>query len=118
MTLVDDEGVEYHLLCIPDLVQAKKTQRSKDWPVIELLVTIHYRQHASEATDEQVDFWLHEARTPELLAGPVTGFPARIRCRPHGGPAASARPATAAIWPRLPPTSPITSSRRCRCGSG
>ncbi len=28
-TLVDDEGIEYHLLCIPDLVQAKKTQRSK-----------------------------------------------------------------------------------------
>ena len=32
--------------------------------------------------------------------------------------AASARPATAATWPRQPPTSPITSSRRCPCGSG
>jgi hypothetical protein len=74
-TLVDGEGVEYHLLCIPDLVQAKKTQRSKDWPVIELLVTIHYRQHASEATDEQVDFWLHEARTPELLVELCRRFP-------------------------------------------
>ena len=42
-TFVDGDGVEYHLLCIPDLVQAKKTQRSKDWPVIELLITIHYR---------------------------------------------------------------------------
>ena len=74
-TLVDDEGVEYHLLCIPDLAQAKKTQRSKDWPVIELLVTIHYRQHASEATDERVDFWLHEARTPELLVELCRRFP-------------------------------------------
>lgn len=52
-TFVDGDGVEYHLLCIPDLVKAKKAQRSKDWPVIELLVTIHYRQHASEARDEK-----------------------------------------------------------------
>jgi len=76
-TLVDDDGVEYHLLCIPDLVQAKKTQRSKDWPVIELLVTIHHRQHASEATDDRVDFWLHEARTPELLVELCRQFPAQ-----------------------------------------
>lgn len=74
-TLVDDQGVEDHLLCIPDLVQAKKTQRSKDWPVIELLVMIHDRQHASEATDERVDFWLHEARTPELLVELCRRFP-------------------------------------------
>ena len=26
-TLVDDEDIEYHLLCIPDLVHAKKTQK-------------------------------------------------------------------------------------------
>ena len=32
--------------------------------------------------------------------------------------AASARPATAATWPRPPPTSQITSSRRCPFGSG
>jgi len=74
-TLVDDDGVEYHLLCIPDLVQAKKTQRSKDWPMIELLVTIHYREHASDATDDRVDFWLREARTPELLVELCQRFP-------------------------------------------
>ncbi len=32
--------------------------------------------------------------------------------------AASARPATAATWPRRPPTSSIPSSHRCPCGSG
>jgi hypothetical protein len=74
-TFVDGDGVEYHLLCIPDLVQAKKTQRSKDWPVIELLVTIHYREHAAVATDERVDFWLREARTPELLVELCRQFP-------------------------------------------
>ena len=74
-TLVDDDGVEYHLLCIPDLVQAKKTQRSRDWPVIELLVTIHYRQNAGETAGAHVDFWLREARTPELLAELCQRFP-------------------------------------------
>jgi hypothetical protein len=83
-TLVDDDGVEYHLLCIPDLVQAKKTQRSKDWPVIELLVTIHYREHASDATDDRVDFWLREARTPELLVELCQRFPTQAaELAPH-----------------------------------
>lgn len=31
----DPSGTEFHLLSVPDLVSAKKTQRSKDWPVIE-----------------------------------------------------------------------------------
>jgi hypothetical protein len=74
-TLLDDDGIEYHLLCMPDLVHAKKTQRSKDWPVIELLVTIHYRQNAGETTDGHVDFWLREARTPELLVELCQRFP-------------------------------------------
>lgn len=74
-TFVDGDGLEYHLLCIPDLVYAKKTQRSRDWPVIELLVTIHYREHANAATDDRVDFWLREARTPELLVELCRRFP-------------------------------------------
>jgi hypothetical protein len=39
-------------------VRAKKTQRSKDWPVIELLVTIHNREHGALPTDAHIDFWL------------------------------------------------------------
>ena len=74
-TFVDGDGLEYHLLCIPDLVHAKKTQRSRDWPVIELLVTIHYREHANAATDDRIDFWLREARTPELLVELCRRFP-------------------------------------------
>ncbi|MFM7290155.1 MAG: hypothetical protein ACKO6B_02850 [Planctomycetia bacterium] len=76
-TFVDGDDVEYHLLCIPDLVQAKKTQRSRDWPVIELLVTIHYREHGDAATDDRVAFWLREARTPELLVEICRRFPAQ-----------------------------------------
>lgn len=85
-TFVDVDGVEYHLLCIPDLVQAKKTQRSRDWPVIELLVTIHHREHANTAPDDCIDFWLREARTPELLVELCRRFPKRAAeltaCRP------------------------------------
>jgi len=76
VTLADDAGNEYHLLSIPDLVHAKKTQRAKDWPVIELLVTIHYRENAGAPRAESIDFWLREARTAELLVQLCNRFPA------------------------------------------
>jgi hypothetical protein len=63
----DPGGVEFNLLSVPDLVKAKKTQRSKDWPVIELLVTIHYRENGAAPGAEWIEFWLREARTPEML---------------------------------------------------
>jgi hypothetical protein len=71
----DDQGAEYHLLSVPDLVQAKKTQRAKDWPVIELLVTIHYRENAFNPQPSWIEFWLREARTPELIIQLVERFP-------------------------------------------
>jgi hypothetical protein len=74
-TVGDDHGNEYHLLCIPDLVAAKKTQRSRDWPVIELLVTIHHRENAAAPRADWIQFWLREARTPELLAELCRQFP-------------------------------------------
>ena len=75
----DDAGTEFHLLSIPDLVLAKKTQRSKDWPVIELLVTIHHRENAAAPRADWIAFWLHEARTPELLRDLTASFPNEVR---------------------------------------
>jgi hypothetical protein len=49
------------------LVQAKKTQRDKDWPMIRRLVEAHYFQNRDSASTPQVRFWLRELRTPELL---------------------------------------------------
>ncbi len=67
-TVVGGEaGEEFHLLSIPDLVQAKKTQRSKDWPVIDALVAIHYRENGDHPTADWIKFWLSESRTPEQL---------------------------------------------------
>ena len=72
----DAEGHEFHLLSVPDLVRAKKTQRAKDWPVIETLVAIHYRENAENPLPAWLDFWLSEARSPELLVELVARFPA------------------------------------------
>ncbi|MCW0219681.1 MAG: hypothetical protein OJI67_15260 [Prosthecobacter sp.] len=74
-TFGDDAGAEYHLLSVPDLVLAKKTQRSKDWPVIELLVAIHHRENIANANAEWIKFWLLEGRTPELLNDLCRRFP-------------------------------------------
>ena len=71
----DDDGMEFHLLSVPDLVQAKKTQRSKDWPVIDTLVAVHYRENGEHPTPDWVAFWLSEARSPELLADLTARFP-------------------------------------------
>ncbi len=60
-------GDTYDLLSLPDLVQAKKTQRDKDWPMVRRLVEAHYFQHRQHASPDQVSFWLTELRTPALL---------------------------------------------------
>ena len=85
-TFQDQDGTEFHLLSIPELVQAKKTQRNRDWPVIELLVTIHHRENESAPRPDWVTFWLREARTAELIQQLIRRFPkeadALLRERP------------------------------------
>ncbi len=61
------DGTKCDLLSLPDLVQAKKTQRDKDWPMIRRLVEAHYFQNNSKPTGAQTKFWLQELRTPQLL---------------------------------------------------
>jgi len=64
--LTNDEGSFFDVLSLPDLVQAKKTQRDKDWPMVRRLLEADYvsTEHPSV---EQVKFWLLESRTPEML---------------------------------------------------
>ncbi len=61
------DGTLCDLLSLPDLVQAKKTQRDKDWPMIRRLVEAHYFQNNAEPNLAQIRFWLQELRTPQLL---------------------------------------------------
>jgi hypothetical protein len=80
-TITDDSGENFELLSVQDLVQAKKTQRQKDWPIIDALVEGHYRSLAAEPTPERIAFWLSESRTPERLVKLVAEFPAEARTR-------------------------------------
>jgi hypothetical protein len=67
------------LLSLPDLVQAKKTQRDKDWPMIRRLVESHYFQNRDGAAAAQITFWLRELRTPAILMQVATLHPAHCR---------------------------------------
>jgi len=73
-TLAIDE-FEIDLMSLPDLVKAKKTQRSKDWPMIQRLIEAHWFQHRHEPTPERINFWLRECRTPEILLELAHLFP-------------------------------------------
>ena len=75
-TVTEEDGEEIHLLSVPDLIGAKKTQREKDWPMISALVEAHYQSTRHEATPERIVFWLKESRTPERLIELASRFPA------------------------------------------
>jgi hypothetical protein len=73
------EGFQIDSLSLPDLVASKKTQRDKDWPMIRRLVEVSYDEGFSSPTPEQIEFWLRELRTPELLDECVSRFPDEAR---------------------------------------
>jgi hypothetical protein len=77
-TEIESDGVVIPLLSLPDLVAAKKTQRAKDWPMIERLVERSYLAPQDPLTPGQIAFWLAELRTPELLIEAVKRFPAEV----------------------------------------
>ena len=74
-TIMSDDGTEFQLLSLPDLVKAKKTQRDKDWPMIRRLLEADYFAGRDQPTQEQVEFWLLELRTPELLIETALAHP-------------------------------------------
>ncbi|MBI3880838.1 MAG: hypothetical protein HY301_12370 [Verrucomicrobia bacterium] len=71
----EESDIAFDIMAVEDLVQAKKTQREKDWPMISALVSAHYLAFASDASPQRIDFWLREARTPELLVELCRKFP-------------------------------------------
>jgi hypothetical protein len=91
------DGTRCNLLSLPDLVQAKKTQRDKDWPMIRRLVEAHYFQNCANSNPAQIRFWLLELRTPEILLELARRHPATCRrlipVRPLLVHAASGQPA-------------------------
>ena len=78
-TTLENQGETYELLSLPDLIQAKKTQRDKDWPMIRRLVETHYFEFRGEPTPARIAFWLREARTPSILREIARQHPAQLR---------------------------------------
>ena len=74
-TISEEQGGQIHLLSIPDLVNAKKTQREKDWPVIEALVEGHYEAMHENPNRECLEFWFLESRSPDRLVDLCTRYP-------------------------------------------
>jgi hypothetical protein len=73
------DGDVVDLLSLTDLVQAKKTQRDKDWPMLRRLVDVHYLSNREHGSNEAVDFWLRELRSAELLIEAAALHPARAQ---------------------------------------
>ena len=71
-TVVSDDGTEYQVMSLPDLVKAKKTQRDKDWPMVRRLVEADYFSGREQVPPERIEFWLLELRTPDLLIDTYT----------------------------------------------
>jgi hypothetical protein len=79
------EGIgDVDVLGIEDLVNAKKTRRDKDWPMIRRLVDVHYSTFADEPTEARRAFWLRELRTPDALIDCVRrDTPAAVAATPQ-----------------------------------
>jgi hypothetical protein len=74
-TAIAIDGTVANLLALPDLVKAKKTQRAKDWPMVQRLIEANWFQNRSMPTAARIDFWLRECRTPGILLEMVVLFP-------------------------------------------
>jgi len=68
-----------NVLALPDLVQAKKTQRDKDWPMVRRLVEVDFHNRPARPPRVQIFFWLREARTPALLIELCRRYPGSAR---------------------------------------
>ena len=61
------DGQIVDVIGLEDLVRAKKTQRAKDWPMIQRLVERHFIMHRTAPTRDQIEFWFREARSPFIM---------------------------------------------------
>lgn len=74
-TSLEVAGEVIEMLSLPDLVQAKKTQLDKDWPMVRRLVDAHYFTHRGAPSDRQITFWLREARSASTLVEIAQRYP-------------------------------------------
>jgi hypothetical protein len=112
-TSIEVAGEEMDLLGLKDLINAKKMQRDKDWPMIRRLVEQDYFRSVGSENPERIEFWLRELRTPELLSDIVKSYPAAAQL------IASSRPVVqAALSSGLLAISQALRKKEMRCGTG
>lgn len=63
------------VISLKDLVQIKKTQREKDWPMLKRLVEADIVRARAPIPARRVRFWLRECRTVERLSQLAAQFP-------------------------------------------
>lgn len=79
-TTVETGTLEINLMSVKDLIQSKKTQRSKDWPMIQRLVEVRYLHGKDGVPDtDEIDLWLREMRTVELIVEVAQRFEKEAR---------------------------------------
>ena len=77
-TLEVESGLCIELVSLPDLVDTKKTQCDRDWPMLRRLVEASYVRHHEAPTRDQVLFWLRESRTLPMLLALAKRYPDRL----------------------------------------
>jgi hypothetical protein len=99
-TSIEAEGETIDLLSLPDLVNAKKTQRDRHWPMIRRLLEQAFYSTV-EPSAQSVGFWLAELRSPELLVEVAERYPAAAEQSPRPAVQAALRQERAAIEEEL-----------------
>lgn len=94
-------GEEIQVMALRDLVQAKKTQRDKDWPMISRLVEVHYLNTRNHATETHRQFWFRELRNASLLINLADKHPEEARRESSHRPAVAVALAIPANTPAV-----------------
>src|SRR5580692_7530199 len=78
-TTIEIDGESLDLMSLQDLVRAKQTQRSRDWPMVERLMERYYFELRDSPGSGDAEFALRELRTPDVLIEAVARFPDAAR---------------------------------------
>ena len=81
MTIELPGGDVYELLSIPDLVQAKKTQRDKDWPMVLRLIEAYYEENRDHHKPAAWGRTWHSTASPKPLVARSEGRNGTDRAR-------------------------------------
>lgn len=68
------KNIKINVISLKDLVQSKKTQRDKDWFMINRLMEVDIL-NAEKTSSNKISWWFAECRSPELLIELAQRYP-------------------------------------------